>query len=171
MSSKSLGVLGALMVGTLAGSVQSAQAALFGFCATRVQGERVCSEVAEIPLSDSLIERCAPWARWVDGQGWTYRNSQDPKALEEEHQKNCARTVPLDSGTPHTCQAVVLCPSQSEPRVEKDLGVTMRAYDRQNALVRCAKAAGPQYLSELVRLAEVSPSECSLAMEVKPRSK
>ena len=156
----------------LLGTASSASAGLYGYCSTRVASDRVCTEVTEFSASDSLLERCAPWARWVEGQGWSYRNSQDRKALEEEHAKTCVRTVPLDSGTPHSCWAVVTCPSKKEePRVEKDLGMTMRAYDRANALIRCSKAAGPQYLAWLVTLAKEAPAECSLSMEVKPQTK
>jgi hypothetical protein len=176
-----MGALG-LLAGE-GGAAGTPSGALLGYCATRVEAARVCTEVVEIDPKDHLFERCAPWARWVEGKGWTFRNSRDEVGLREEHRKECARVVPLDSGTPYECWAVVSCPGAEAPRTEHDLGLRMRAQDRKAALARCAKIGAVPYAELLLSLAspEASPGvlpgaleeaipECFLKMDVKVRS-
>jgi|GEM_PF-2859301 len=145
---------------------------LHGYCATRIQGVRTCTDIVEIDPRDHLLERCAPWARWVEGQGYTYRNSRDRESLGKDHLSECKRVIPLDSGTPHDCKAILRCDS-SAPGIEvRDLGVRMRAFDREESLRRCARAAAAAYLDLLVEnAARTQPGglpECTLSMEASP---
>jgi len=150
----------------------AAAGALYGYCGTRIQGQRTCTDIVEIDPRDHLLERCAPWARWVEGQGYTYRNSRDRDSLREEHESECKKVIPLDSGTPHDCQAVIHCKASEPPTEVRDLGVRMRAFDREESLRRCARAAAPAYLELLVELgARTQPGsapDCTLSMEAAP---
>ena len=148
---------------------------LHGYCATRIQGVRTCTDIVVIDPRDHLLERCAPWARWVEGQGYTYRNSRDRESLRKDHESECKKVIPLDSGTPHECQAVIHCKASAPETEVRDLGVRMRAFDREESLRRCARAAAPAYLDFLVQqAARTQPGavpDCTLSMEATPSAR
>lgn len=120
--------------------------AVFGFCTTTVQKEKVCTPIVTIDPQDHLIDKCPAWAKSVNGKGWGYVNSQDAKELAEKQKSQCQRFEEIDRGEPYACAVDENCEGRTSLLT---LDVTVKALTDEQALDRCLNLGVDQYKAAL----------------------